>query len=297
MKPTIVSILFITLLLVGGCKEDDVDPTEETPCTLEITEVKVEQKSADFLISWESNEEAESYIIAYHATGSNPELFPNKISVEKGDYLFVPIEDLVLVPNGLGWYNATIFYVGAVCSNGNVVWSEDSYVIQVDDFVPRPRKLSMDYDNYVFSWEDTLDYPITRYIIEYGEKGFKLGNGISFTRAATTQTREEMSGFKMVKDSTYDFYVRAIKDGGESSSWAGPLTVKARAFVNICPKPFNVEFDFKYANPRYADVTFENYGYKFVYWKSVAKGDDPDLFAERLKILSNGSNFSEVILP
>lgn len=299
MKFYLIILLVLALFYVTGCKEKNTDPSEEVvPCTLTVTNVKVEQRAADILLTWESNQNVEKYIIAYHTTGDNPDVFENKIEVGGNTSHFMPIEDLNLTDNGFGWYNLVQFFVGGVCSDGSVVWNEKSALFIPDNFIHKPVKLQMDFDDYLFSWEDTLDNPITKYVVEYGKQGFNLGSGISANKAAFGEGRQSLGGFKMYKDSIYDFYVRAVISGGESSSWAGPLTVKSKDYVNVCPLPTNIKFDFPYPNKQYADITFDHHGFNIFYWKSVARGDDPDLFNERFEILTGDvGEFSDVILP
>ena len=86
---------------------------------------------------------------------------------------------------------------------------------------PKPHDLTLNTqveDSIFLSWTPTGNE--TSWIIEYGEKNFAIGQGVSFSTQTTLDTITNLN-----QGGVYDIYVKSICSSSNKSSWLGPLTV------------------------------------------------------------------------
>jgi hypothetical protein len=76
----------------------------------------------------------------------------------------------------------------------------------------------------------------TEWELEYGEAGFVQGSGASLF---TTDNPENLTG--LFDNTTYDVYVRAVCEPGDSSEWRGPSTFTT--LCNVFTAPYTENFD------------------------------------------------------
>jgi hypothetical protein len=70
------------------------------------------------------------------------------------------------------------------------------------------------------SWEDNIEERLSNWTIEYGLQGFETGSGTIINTDETTSLIENLR-----HSTSYDFYIRTNCTDGNSSRFAGPLTV------------------------------------------------------------------------
>lgn len=89
-----------------------------------------------------------------------------------------------------------------------------------DPSCPKPfdLKIHSEYTtstSVVCAWDDDRNTQL--FNIEYGARGFSIGNG---TRISTGETAKEITN--LTSNTEYDFYVRSNCGGNDYSEWAGP---------------------------------------------------------------------------
>ena len=85
---------------------------------------------------------------------------------------------------------------------------------------PKAQNFSLDYQNQdtaIISWNNSTN---SNWNIEYGLKGFQLGQG---TMVKTTNNTDTIS--QLLNNSIYDFYIQSNCGNNDLSIWEGPLTV------------------------------------------------------------------------
>jgi hypothetical protein len=268
IKFTLLSLSLLGFLTFNSCTESEPVTTVIPPCT-EISGFTVVQDGGAIKFDWVSSANPLEYQILY---GLSSEEFPVDdppfgFDVENETTATRTIEDV-----GIQVGTATKFYIRGFCFGSVGEWF-GPVLMTPKPFCNKPFNLQTYTGSGAYSWESKED--ANSYEVEYGKQGFAQGSGTMVTTSSTS-----FSNMIMFKDSTYDLYVRAECDQTLGfSSWAGPASLKADNFFNICPTPVNVEVEVtKKLNQTIAKTTWETYGYRTFHVVFVPKGADPDAY-------------------
>ena len=99
--------------------------------------------------------------------------------------------------------------------------------INIDFFTVSDTNVILDWENYGNG---------TSFEVEYGPQGFLIGSGSLATTNENTITINDLN-----PESTYDFYVRTICNGNDTSEWIGPK--QATTSCDVATVPWVENFD------------------------------------------------------
>lgn len=112
----------------------------------------------------------------------------------------------------------TFIIIGLCCSSNN----EENIESNIDDNGECRTPSAFVVENITsnsatLTWADNNVIHVQLFNIEYGERGFTLGNG---TRVSSGESSKSITNLSSGIE--YDFYVRANCGGSNYSNWAGP---------------------------------------------------------------------------
>ena len=116
----------------------------------------------------------------------------------------------------------------------------DNLILDVIPLCPKPQGLventnATTQTSLELSWQEMGT--ATEWLVEYGPAGFTPGNGTMVTATATTMTVSNLS-----PSTTYDFYVRSLCSGGDTSAYSNNLTCHT-VCGPITSLPYEENFD------------------------------------------------------
>ncbi len=253
----VLSLLIIATVIVA-CKKNN-------PA---ITDFQVSQNLETILYTYEIAGNVEYCEISYskdpNDVGSNTFKVPenskstvDELGLEQGETYYFKIRAVGKKDKVSDWYGPSAIEIGSLCGE-------------------QPASVTVNGFGAYWSAANPQSNNVSYYEIEYGEQGFKIGEG---TREVTNSTN--FLDMVLEKDQTYDFYVRSLcKDGLGYSKWLGPSGFIAEKNKNLCMEPVNVGYAVRYdffGDPTGAEVSWDDPGGNLRYEiNMVGDGQSPD---------------------
>ncbi len=261
-------IIVFSLFMLTNCNKEES----------KIVSFEVTKEGNNLKFKYTADSPTENYIISYGSSSnsSDPDQGNNFTTTNQNEV--VKSLDALGIYVGEDTESFTFFIKPYDKKAKKASWS-DAFVLNVTPTCPQLTNSTVFRvgDAVEFKWGTSDPSSLFSYYeVEYGLKGFALGEGTIVT-TNSSKTRS----ISMTQNNIYDFYVRANCDNNIGwSEWAGPVGYFTDVDVNPCTDPSNlvwgIEYNF-FGDPIGARLAWEkNYNSEFEY-TVVLDGASPDL--------------------
>lgn len=261
MKKIILTLLVTTFLFLGNAcsKSDSNNPDPSNACS-SVSNFDVTQQADLLMFSISSTSTPLYYQVSYQLASASPDpgygntFILNSLTGNKS------LNELSIESG-----STYVFYARAICTDGSQSNWSGPKVLSMSNYCGRPSFLDFDRTDYSLSWVNA-GASNTDCQVQYGVRGFALGTG-----TIITVSNDYCSGFTMLPNTTYDFYVRSYCE--DVNLWSPWSDVYVYTDVIIpCNLPTNLSHQIQSTTTDFAYVTLhwnsnggENFEYTIVF--------------------------------